>query len=59
MQDVGTDLVAPASLDVLAFEACLFRFLLLSLEIEQSGSQDLEGRLTILGLRALVLAGDN
>src|SRR5262245_57698987 len=59
MQNIGTDLAAP-------FRFCIFTaqdrpfFLLFSLlQFEQPRPQNPHGELTVLGLRTLVLAGDD
>ena len=60
MQDVAPDLVAPASLDVLALELASLLLLLLERPLEQPGLEDLDGHLLVLGLAPLVLAlGDD
>src|SRR5688572_4923709 len=56
MQDVASDLVAPARLDVLAFELADLFLLFLESPFEEAGLEDLDGHLLVLGLASLVLA---
>ena len=60
MQDVAADLVAPASLDVFAPQLEQLGLVLLHRSGEESGLEQLGGRLLVLGLRAFILAlGDD
>ena len=60
MEDVAPDLVAPAGLDVLALQLPDLGLLLLEGSLEETGLQDADRHLLVLGLAPLVLAlGDD
>jgi hypothetical protein len=60
VEDVAPNLVAPAGLDVLALELAHLDLALLERLLEQARLQDLDGRVLVLDLGALVLAlGDD
>ena len=55
VQDIAPDLVAPAGLDVLPAQLAQLGLLLLQRAFEEPRLQDLDRRLLVLGLGALVL----
>lgn len=56
MQHIGTDLIAPARIDILAFQRCQLSIPLLAFHLEQARLEDFQRPLTVLRLAALILA---
>src|SRR5204863_6730491 len=59
VEDIASDLIAPARRDVLALDTCVLFGAALQLELEQARAEDAHRALAIAALRPLVLAGDD
>lgn len=59
VKDIASDLVAPPCDDMLPLEPCLLLRLLRQLKLEEARAEDLQRRLPILKLGALILTGSN
>ena len=59
LQDVGTDLIAPAGFHVFAFESSPLCLLFLQLQVVETPTQDFHGHLAVPGLGTLILTGDH